>query len=258
MKRALRHNHAPKRPAFSAAAPRAFTLLELILAAAIFSVLMAALYVVFHGAVHLRETAFKQVESALPVSAIEMIVKRDLNCVMPPSGLFAGAFTGATEEKTKTRSDTLSFYTASGTITDQQPWGDVQLVEYYLADPENSDGTEGKDLVRAVTRNLLPSETEDPEEQRLLHGVQSLLFEYYDGTQWLDYWDSTTMENEMPTAVHLKVEFASADKTKTSETSARSIETMCELVVQAPSTDTTSQSDGGVSTDTPGGGSPAI
>ena len=55
---------------------RAFTLLEMLVASAIFAIVMASLYVVFYSAIRLREKTFKEVESALPVSAIEMIVKR--------------------------------------------------------------------------------------------------------------------------------------------------------------------------------------
>ena len=229
-------------------AERAFTLLEMLVASAIFAIVMASLYVVFYSAIRLREKTFKEVESALPVSAIEMIVKRDLSSTVVPAGLLSGPFIGETDEKAAVRSDQLTFFASSGTIEDNNPWGDVQQIEYYLAEPENGDQEAGSDLVRALTRNLLSPVVEDPEEQRILHGVSSLLFEYYDGTQWQDYWDSTTMGNTTPTAVRVRIEFAQVNE---NEKPARPIEAVCELLVKAPTTSSGSQSAGG---DQTGGG----
>ena len=52
------------------------------------------------------------------------------------------------------------------------------------------------ELVRAVTRNLLPAMEEIPIQQPLLDGVEDIAFLFYDGTTWLDSWDATI--NRMP------------------------------------------------------------
>jgi hypothetical protein len=59
-----------------------------------------------------------------------------------------------------------------------------------------------------VTRNLLPIIHEMPENQRLLNGVQSLVFSFYDGLQWREYWDSTVESNGLPFGVKVQLQMA--------------------------------------------------
>src|SRR5438067_945126 len=71
---------------------------------------------------------------------------------------------------------------------------ELQRVSYVLVDPANRAAA-GKDLIRAVTRNLLPATAEEePAQQWLMGGVQGVTFYYYDGTQWRDSWDSTAAD----------------------------------------------------------------
>lgn len=209
-----------------------FTLLELLLAAAIFSVLFLALYGVFSGAQRLRETTYAAVETGLPKAFIATLLKRDLTSIMPPVGTLAGQFIGEKDEEGSLRVDTLEFFAASAIVSDAQPWGDIQKVEYYLAEAETGM-SDGGDFVRAITRNLLPSTEEDPVEERLLHGVQALEFGYYDGEEWQESWDSTTQENEMPEALRMRIEFAAPES---GEPAAPPMELLCEVVMEEVAT----------------------
>ncbi|KPL09037.1 hypothetical protein AMJ85_07340, partial [candidate division BRC1 bacterium SM23_51] len=179
-----------------------FTLLEVLVAAAMFAVIVGALYSVFYGALRLRENSYLAFEKNLPKDYVVEIIKRDLANVATPAGILAGAMIGEKEEQGELRFDRLEIHTASGMVNDTEPWGDIQKIEYSLEQPaerredrEERATPESYDLVRAVTRNLLASTTEEPETQRLLQGVQSLAFRYYDGQDWQDSWDSTTREN---------------------------------------------------------------
>jgi len=194
-----------------------FTLIEVLAATAMFAVLVGALYPVFHTAMRMREKAADVMEETLPRHYAAEVMKRDLRQVVAPVGILAGAFIGEKEEDGTCRRDRLEFHTASGAVGSKEPWGDVQRVAYYLAESpvsvsENkaTENTEAYELVRAVTRNLLASTEEDPKEERLLKGVLSLAFAYYDGEVWQDSWDSTTVENETPAAVRARIEFAPA------------------------------------------------
>ncbi|MEW6237856.1 MAG: hypothetical protein AB1656_20915 [Candidatus Omnitrophota bacterium] len=169
-----------------------FTLMEVLLASVMYAIVVGAVYTVFYGALRLREKAYDAFEKALPKDYALSIVKRDLSGLMPPGGVLAGSTIGEKIDDGGMRRDRLEFYTSSGVITADSPWGDIQKVEYYLADPEFTDGGEGFDLVRAVTRNLLPSTEPEVEESRLLTGAASLAFLYYDGTDWLDSWDAVS------------------------------------------------------------------
>jgi hypothetical protein len=65
------------------------------------------------------------------------------------------------------------------------------------------------DLIRSVTRNLLPVATPDVEDQWMLSGVQSIEFSCFDGAQWSDTWDTTTLtspDTNLPVAVRVQIQ----------------------------------------------------
>lgn len=188
-----------------------FTLLEVLAATSIMLVLVGSLYSVFRGALRLREQTFTNIEAGLPRSYIMGIIKKDIAHIPASNGLLAGALIGETEESGESRLDKVEFVTATGEITDDVPWGDLQKVEYYLIDPETDDKTSGKDFIRALSRNLLSTVVEEPEEQKLLKNVASLKITYFDGEYWQDSWDSTTMDGENPAAMKIRIEFSSTE-----------------------------------------------
>jgi type II secretion system protein J len=231
-------------------APRGFTLIEVLVATVIFSVLVGALYSVFYGTLRLRENAYEVTEARLPINYIAGLIKRDLKNTVAPVGLLAGPMLGENVEESAHRIDRLEFHTASGIVNDKDPWGDIQKVEYYLEEPQQSGESEGNDFVRALTRNLLASTTEEPQQERLLSGVQSLEFTYYDGEYWEEVWDSTTQENEMPLAVKVRIEFMPPEE---GEREMRPIELVCEILANAGGTEEQEGEEGSVDGEGPGG-----
>ena len=187
-------------------------MLEVLAGTSIMLVLIASLYSVFRGALRLREQTFTNIEAGLPRSYIMGIIKEDIAHISASNGLLAGALIGETEESGESRMDKVEFFTATGVITDDEPWGDLLKVEYYLIDPETDNETDGKNFVRAISRNLLTTVVEEPEEQRLLNNVASLKITYFDGEYWQDSWDSTTMGNENPVAMKIRIEFSSTEE----------------------------------------------
>jgi hypothetical protein len=63
----------------------------------------------------------------------------------------------------------------------------------------------GKDLIRYVTRNLLPVTMAETQQQPLLEGVQSLTFYYCDGATWKETWDTTIETNKLPRAIKVQI-----------------------------------------------------
>jgi len=194
-----------------------------------FSVLIGALYSLFYGTLRLREKTSELTETSVPRDYIVGLINRDLAHIVAPVGILAGPLIGESDEEGGERLDRLEFYTASGIVNTVDPWAEVQKVEYYLDEPEDTGETEGQELVRAVTRNLLAATAEEPEEQRLLSGVQSLEFAYYDGEYWEDVWDSTTQESETPRAIMMYVDFVAPQE---GDRQMRPIELVCELVTE--------------------------
>lgn len=220
-------------PRVTASRSRAFTLLEVLCATTMFAVIIGALYSVFYSGIRMRENAFAAFEEALPRTFVASIIRRDLTMIPNPSGLLAGPLIGESEEERAGRLDTLEIHTASGILDEEEPWGDIQRVEYYLDDPEDEED-EGYDLVRAITRNLLATVIEDPEEERLLTNVESLEITYYDGEDWQDVWDTTTTEDELPGAVNFRVDFVQPDESDRHARPRRPFEVMAQLIVKAP------------------------
>ncbi|HNS31488.1 MAG TPA: type II secretion system protein GspJ [bacterium] len=179
-----------RRPALSAG----FTLLEMIAAMAMIAVVAGSLY----AAMHMSFFAKKQSEAILaPLRAADALfesMSRDLQCSLPPRGILAGPFLG--------QADSMSFFTRMINTRDAAPG--IAGVEYLvLQDQEREFETF---LARNVRINLLSLEEEEPFEERLAYGVSSMEIRYFDGSAWLDSWDSTTMGDILPAAVDVSVE----------------------------------------------------
>lgn len=208
---------------------RAFTLIEVLIALTIFAVLLAAIDGLFWGAMHLQIKTTDAVDEGLPAEHAAMIIKRDVENIVLPSGSPADSnSTGATSSQTGTLVGptssgatsgmnqtpqagikgiiSLELYTSTGVISDDLPWGDIQKVDYSLEAPTNRM-SQGKDLVRSVTRNLLATTPEVSEQQRLFYNVQKLQVTFFDGTNWMDTWNPVSDTNYLtPAAIRFQID----------------------------------------------------
>ena len=196
---------------------RAFTLLELLLAILVFSIVLGAIHVVFFSAFKLRNKTSEAVERALPLQQALGIIKRDLANLVPPGGALAGALQSTPTISTATgvsasmnRQSGPQFFTAVGLIDDNEAWAEVERVSYFLAPPTNN--APGMDLYRSVARNLLPVTQDETSDQYLMSGVDAIAFEFYDGNAWRETWDSTQADsatgltNNLPRAIKLELQ----------------------------------------------------
>ena len=131
------------------------------------------------------------------------------------------------------------FYTTTGLIDETSPWAEIQKVSYVLVDSTNRAAA-GRDLIRAITRNLLPATLEEPPAQQwLMSGVQGLSFYYYDGTQWRDSWDSTVpdsvtgLTNTLPRAIKVQIQTAPEQAGRAFSAMPAPIELVVPVVIQA-------------------------
>ncbi len=211
----------------------AFTLIEVLLATAIFSIVLVAINTIFFAALTLRQRTSDVLEESLPLNRALAVLRRDLQNALPPSSgsnsfAMAGDFRSGSSGAATTafsapgtgsrgglansgmaQNGGLDFFTSTGALSDDQPWGDIQEVNYQLMEPLDRTHALGKDLVRSVVRNLLAASTQAPEVQRLAGNIQSLDFSYYDGTQWRDTWDTSAGDSGLPLAVRARVQLAS-------------------------------------------------
>jgi len=228
---------------------RGFTLLEVLIATAVFAIVLAAMNTVFFGAMRLRNTTTESIEASLPVQQALAIIKRDLSNLVVPGGVLSGSFQTTSITNGLTGHWSPNFYTATALIDPSSPWAEVQRVTYGLVISTNRNAV-GRDLVRATTRNLLPVLVEDPPvQQRLLGEVQDLRLSYYDGAQWRDSWDSTSADlgtgrtNTLPQAIKIQIQ-RSQPASARGAALAGTLELVVPVVVQAR-TNQTQQTGGG-------------
>ena len=192
---------------------RAFTLMELILAAGIMAIVLVAINGIFFSAMRLRESVTEAVEGSLPVQQACDTLRRDLACAMPPTtnGVFSGDFkVGGVTSLGLNQPVDIELYTTTGALRTDEPWGEVQRVTYELRLPIDRSAS-GKDLIRSVTRNLLATIPPQPDDQWMMGGVQSVEYSCYDGTQWRDSWDTTAGDTNLPTAVRVRIQLTGSN-----------------------------------------------
>lgn len=199
-----------------------FTLLEILVSTMMCAILLAAVQGLLYSSLRLREKAEENIQKAQPVQQALATLKRDLAGCVVPGGVLAGAFQGESNGSLDQRRDRVTFSSSTGRARQDAPWGDVQKIEYSLESVPALLSTNQLCLVRAVTRNLLSTFTEEPEYKVLLKGVQSLQLSYYDGETWQDSWDSESQDPPLPEAVQVRIVYAPAsDKEEESALSSR-------------------------------------
>src|SRR5580765_4666217 len=130
----------------------AFTLMEVMLALTVSAIVLAAIGGVFFAALRLRDRTAAALDETAPVYQTLSIIRRDFQGALPPgSGLLPTAGDFKTDPDNESR---IQFFTTTGTLTEDDPWGDVQEIIYDLRDSADKRQS-GKDLYRTVSRNVL-------------------------------------------------------------------------------------------------------
>jgi len=189
-----------------------FTLIEVILATAVSAVVLVVIQSVFFGALRLRTTTSDRIEADLALHRTLEIVQRDLRGIMLPGGTLSGELQTSLDLSLTASVDGErigpEFYCDTGRIDAWSPFADVQRVAYYLA--PTSGGSSTFELVRSVSRNLLPALAESSEEQTLLDRITHAGFEFFDGSDWTPDWDSAVTAT-LPTAIRFYLQLAASD-----------------------------------------------
>jgi len=193
---------------------KAFTLIELVVAMAIVAIMAVSLYASVRIAFKSQASAQAAVEPSRTAELAMEFIRQDLDNACPragnngqialATGRLRGDFIGndSTGDNNKD-SDDLNFYTTAEAAEHPSANGEVKNVELLIATPQNASE---RALVRRVTRNLLSALVPTPDEEVLCRGVTALNLRYYDGTTWADSWDSTALNNALPTAVEVTLE----------------------------------------------------
>ncbi len=189
-----------------------FTLLEVLIAVAIMSVLALMLYSSLYIGVKARESSLEAISPYNEIYAAFEYIRKDLSCVLSPGGTLAGDFIGTDQTGTGGQAaDILSMFTTSAKTADGGIGSNIIKVEYLLEAEEATDEYElindeaAVVLKRNTTANLLAPVTAEATTQVTARNITGLNLRYYDGDEWLDAWDSSQNDNSLPRAVEVSL-----------------------------------------------------
>ena len=218
-----------------------FTLIEILLAAVAAALVLTAVYGIFRQAVRIRDSATQRTRDSRVRLRAENLLRADLRGALVSGGLFANVCegdsasvdhnlaSGANAAAHSTPSN-LPGYLRLTTTTGRNDaatglYGDVQQVEYYIAqDPKAAGDNASGTLVRAVTRDLLNTSglstgslsgsgtgaataSASPgtnavatSETTVLAGVQGFQVSFYDGANWQGSWQFSDLAERISPA----------------------------------------------------------
>ena len=193
----------------------AFTLMEMILAIGVAAMVLIIINAALFASLRLRDTTTDAVDAATPLDQTCAFLRRDLACVVTPTNgtrkVLSGSFrVGNIISAGVPEPVAIEMYTTTGALSPNAPWADIQRVTYELK-PSDNPSAVGQNLVRSVSRNLLTLTTPDVQDQLMLTGVASIHFSCFDGSQWLDTWDTTgltSVNTNLPVAVRVDIQMA--------------------------------------------------
>lgn len=190
-----------------------FTLIELLIAMTVVSVVALTLAAALHIAFSARDASERAVDAGRSSDLVMDYLGDDLQCAMPPLGLFAGTFEGTNAQDSRgNEADDLVFYsTASSPAHPTGANGEIKQIELTMYQPP---GSTDHVLVRRTLNNLLNPNQEIPDEEILCRHVHDFTLQYFDGNEWQEVWDSTQNDNMLPLAVQVSLTLESPEKNR--------------------------------------------
>jgi len=227
-------------------ARRGFTLLEMLVATAMVAILAGSLYASLYIAFKARRNLLTAVDAVRKCNQAVELIKADLQSAVVPKGNLAGIFVGISGGGVLgTGVDSLSFFSAAADVEPSAGIGDIMKIEY---DCEPLEGGQMA-LIRYVTTNLLAPVATEPRQEVICRGVSGFVLRYFDGTTWLDSWDSTVQDNLLPMAVEVTIEFQGGAGGVSSDPG-NAVQRVCDVILLPcgqDSSDATAAASGGAS-----------
>jgi len=190
---------------------RGFTLVEVMIAAAILALIVSMLYIAFASSVKTMEAGTEGGEIFRKAGVVLHRMAQEISCAQPPSEEedtgAQYAFAGADKSEEGVPQDTLTFI--SSALPLQGPSRGIKQVSYYIAPDSETDKLSL--FMREDTTPALDTSSEHVVKGMLLaEGIEGLDFTYYDsqGREW-KRWDTTTplFEKKLPQLVRISIFF---------------------------------------------------
>jgi type II secretion system protein J len=189
-----------------------FTLLEILIATAASALVLAAIYTMFSGAVRMRDRATERSREARLRTRAVSVIRNDLRGGLISGGSLAATLTGSRSSAETQFPGYLRFTTTTGRDSEDEQFGDVQEVEYFVAAASDAADHKSGVLVRAVNRTLLAPVREVTREESLLGNVEALEVQFYDGSSWVDAWEVNETDSTLPRAIRIRIRQSGPDE----------------------------------------------
>ena len=202
----LTPNPGPQTPT-----PKGFTLLEVLVASALLSMVLAIVYGVFSQTLTSKQRAEEQSAQSRAARIVLLRIGDDLQASFPfaPDNF---RFVGKTSRGQQFPDAFLSFVSLSGlSLTSGSHTGDWCEIEYELVpDPHSAPA---RQLVRrtryaSATPDSTAGRASEGETLPLLTGVQGLRFRFFDGHAWHEEWGAEQTQTKLPRAVEVELYLA--------------------------------------------------
>jgi prepilin-type N-terminal cleavage/methylation domain-containing protein len=195
-------------PQSSVLSPSGFTLLEVLVAGAILSMVLAILYSVFSQTLTSKQFAEAQSAQSRAARIVLLRIGDDLQASFPFAPAHA-RFVGKTSRRQQFPEAFLSFVSLSGLpLTSGSHEGDWYEIEYQLVpDPRSSSAQQ---LIRrtrfaATTPDATATRAGEGETLPLLTGVRGWQLSFFDGRVWHDEWGQEQTQAQLPRAVKVEL-----------------------------------------------------
>lgn len=177
-----------------------FTLLEMVVATAIFTAVIAGAYALFDGSRRLAARAEFRTGMLQTARAALRAVEADLRGAVMSGSAYDTGFLGTEGGSEKEPLDRLELVSIASPVVEVSAdlyrdakkgrRSDLSKVSYWI---EQDETKKAHGLVRERLGTMLPPESRqrrDEDAEAVSADVIGLNFRYYDGTQWRDAWNS--------------------------------------------------------------------
>ncbi len=185
-----------------------FTLVELLLGLSLFSVIGLAAYGSLRSGLEAQRRVTERALEDQLVRGLLDLIAADLEAAFISGGALDSGFIGTNADEDELPRDSLTFVTARGRPDGSLP-GEMDLlgVTYEI---DVDDETPASGLVRHRRRILTAAAADadevDADADELAPEVEGLDFEYFDGSEWQQVWDSSVSAS-LPRAVRVTIQF---------------------------------------------------